>query len=71
VSVHSSRPLLLLENFESSVESITCNPSTIELRFIDKYPVDTIEAVWDELVSGYAITSHAGCNDEGARVLFL
>lgn len=62
---------MLLEDVEHFVDHVTCNSSMIELIINEDIPFDIVYSLFDDLGSGYIITSHAGCNDEGARVPFL
>lgn len=67
----SQTPFLVLEEIEHHIVDVTCGASDIQLSFTDKGSFDMAVEVCSHLVGSYVITSHAGCNDDGARVPFL
>lgn len=70
VYIESHAPILVLEEFGHHLDYVVCNPSNIELRFASENSYAAASTVLPDLVGGYVITSHAGCNDEGARAPF-
>lgn len=71
VIVKSSRPFLLLEEAEHHFEDVVCSPSNIILSFNSIESFTIASEVFSDLVGSVVITSHWGCNDEGARAPFL
>jgi hypothetical protein len=61
-------PTVVLEEIEHHIDEITCFDSSIQLYFAE---LKNMELVYDELTAVdefYVITSHEGCNNDGARV---
>jgi hypothetical protein len=71
VHIESSTPFLVLEEVEHHLASVSCHDSKIELQFATRESYDNAGEVCSNLTGSYVITSHAECNDEGARMPFL
>jgi hypothetical protein len=60
-------PTVVLEEIEHHIDAITCFESSIQLHFAQ---LQNMELAYYELTAGdefFAITSHEGCNNDGAR----
>ncbi|KAF4630480.1 hypothetical protein G7Y89_g7655 [Cudoniella acicularis] len=60
-------PALVLEDIETSVESVQCSGSTIAVKFSERQTLVEARSKWDKLAEFLIITSHFGCNMEGER----
>ena len=65
VRLTSTRPIIVLEDFEHVLSAVDCTPDSIRLSQPDAAPrsLDEIHA----LEGGHIITSHFGCNKPGER----
>lgn len=60
-------PTVVLEEIEHHIDEINCVDSSIQLFFSG---VENMELAYNELTTArefFVVTSHAGCNNEGAR----
>ncbi|KAH8684677.1 hypothetical protein BGZ60DRAFT_170796 [Tricladium varicosporioides] len=64
-------PALVLEDIETSVQSITCTTSAIIVEFSEREIIDEVRGRWDELQKFLIISSHSGCNVEGERAPYF
>jgi len=71
VKVESENPFLVLEEIEHHIVGVSCGASDIQLRFVNRDTFDMATEVCSQLVGSYVVTSHAGCNDDGARAPFM
>ncbi|GME34474.1 hypothetical protein GTA08_BOTSDO11054 [Neofusicoccum parvum] len=71
VQAQSSKQVLMLEDIEDQLNHIECTGSGIELEFRSADVFADVEKVMSDLEGNYVVASHAGCNDEGSRAVFL
>ncbi|KAM3082353.1 hypothetical protein ACMFMF_002017 [Clarireedia jacksonii] len=64
-------PAVALEDIELNVKDIMCSDSTIVIDFPSASLLANAEREWEGLSEFLVISSHAGCNDEGARAPYL
>lgn len=61
----------MLEDIEDQLNHIECTGLGIELEFRSADVFADVEKVMSDLEGNYVVASHAGCNDEGSRAVFL
>ncbi|KAJ8062940.1 hypothetical protein OCU04_008187 [Sclerotinia nivalis] len=64
-------PAVTLEDIELHVKNIMCSESTIIINFPSSNLLAEAEMEWKDLSEFLVISSHAGCNGEGARAPYL
>ncbi|CAD6447484.1 553541fb-7ee0-4d50-9050-d9834299b06a [Sclerotinia trifoliorum] len=64
-------PAVILEDIELHVRNIMCSESTIMIDFPSSNLLTEAEMAWKDLSQFLVISSHAGCNGEGARAPYL
>ncbi|KAF7861796.1 hypothetical protein EAF04_007679 [Stromatinia cepivora] len=64
-------PAVTLEDIELHVKNIMCSESTIIIDFPSSNLLTEAEMEWKDLSEVFVISSHAGCNGEGARAPYL
>ncbi|KAI9650585.1 hypothetical protein NHQ30_000603 [Ciborinia camelliae] len=64
-------PAVTLEDIELNVKNIVCSDSTIIINFPSSKLLAEAEREWNNLSEFLVISSHYGCNSEGARAPYL
>jgi hypothetical protein len=70
-SMRYKLPAVALEDIELNVKNIVCSDSAIIINFPSASLLAKAEREWEGLAEFLVISSHAGCNDEGARAPYL
>ncbi|PQE30422.1 GPI anchored protein [Rutstroemia sp. NJR-2017a WRK4] len=70
-SMRYKLPAVALEDIELNVKNIVCSDSAIIINFPSASLLAKAEREWGGLAEFLVISSHAGCNDDGARAPYL
>ncbi|RHZ60790.1 uncharacterized protein CDV56_102322 [Aspergillus thermomutatus] len=67
LEVKSQSPILALEELDDSVEDVTCKESRIDISFRSIEQFRSVHREIEPIDGLILVTSHSGCNPEGAR----
>jgi hypothetical protein len=70
VSVKSSKPILVLEDLDSYLQSVICSKSEITLHFASPAALDIFRDAVRFDDSFLIVTSHDTCNSDGNRATY-
>lgn len=64
-------PTVNLEDIELHISDIQCSASTIAVEFRSQDTLEIAKSTWDNIPAFFVISSHPGCNKDGARAPHL
>ncbi|GFF64076.1 hypothetical protein IFM60648_01141 [Aspergillus lentulus] len=67
LDVKSQSPILALEELDDSVQGVTCKESQIDISFESIEQVRSVHRELEQIDGFILVTSHIGCNSDGAR----
>lgn len=70
---HESAPVLLLEDFEDLISSITCSTDLVTIAFSENSDFDYARDAWSTLENFILISNHPenGCNPSDERGAYM
>lgn len=70
VHIQSEQPFLMLEDNEDLLHRVTCGTSSMRLEFASDQIFEDSKDELSKLQNSIVVTSHDGCNEDGARAVF-
>ncbi|KAJ8189188.1 hypothetical protein LV157_004225 [Aspergillus fumigatus] len=67
LDVKSKSPILALEELDDSVQDVTCKESQVDILFGSIEQVRSVHRELEQIDGFILVTSHSGCNSDGAR----
>lgn len=70
VHIESQKPFLVLEDNENLFEQVSCQGPMMRLKFVSEEIFEESKDNLRSLVGSHVVSSHDGCNSDGARDVY-